>query len=48
MRIGHLKAVEKRLDPDEPVEARLENVQVMRPGREEDPEPSVGGSAVCS
>ncbi|MFE4518699.1 tRNA uracil 4-sulfurtransferase ThiI [Kitasatospora sp. NPDC056783] len=37
-RIGHLRAVEKRLDLDELVEALLENVRVSRPGQEEDGE----------
>ncbi|MFB7471369.1 tRNA uracil 4-sulfurtransferase ThiI [Kitasatospora sp. NPDC056184] len=40
--IGRLKAVERRLDLDEVVEALLANVQVMRPGQEEDLAPETG------
>ncbi|MFJ8471210.1 tRNA uracil 4-sulfurtransferase ThiI [Kitasatospora sp. NPDC094011] len=43
-RVGQLRAVEKRLDLDEVVEALLANVQVMRPGQEDDPAPAVGCS----
>ncbi|MFJ4094350.1 tRNA uracil 4-sulfurtransferase ThiI [Kitasatospora sp. NPDC089913] len=45
-RIGHLRAVEKRLDLDELVDALLANVQVMRPGQEEDRAPEAG--ATCA
>ncbi|MFE4977559.1 tRNA uracil 4-sulfurtransferase ThiI [Kitasatospora sp. NPDC056651] len=47
-RIGHLRAVEQRLDLDELVEALLENVQVTRPGQEEDQAPPVGTCALPS
>ncbi|WP_380281714.1 tRNA uracil 4-sulfurtransferase ThiI [Kitasatospora purpeofusca] len=41
-RIGHLKVVEQRLDLDELVETLLANVQVMRPGQEDDRTPAAG------
>ncbi|MFG3224675.1 hypothetical protein ACGF07_07840 [Kitasatospora sp. NPDC048194] len=47
-RIGHLKAVEKRLDLDELVEALLANVQVMRPGQEEEQTPAVNAACAVS